>query len=63
MLCQLCHQRNATVHLRKKMAEQPDREMDLCSVCCPLDKSEKEDQKTINKFFQDMTPNRPDDTA
>lgn len=32
--------------------------MHLCSVCCPLDKSEK-DQETINEFLRGMPPKPP----
>ena len=55
ILCEICNERQATVHLSKTDGQSVGK-MDLCSVCCPLDKSEKEDQETINKFMQGMPP-------
>ena len=61
ILCDFCYERQATVHLTNKVAGQPDREMHLCSVCCPLNNSEKEDQETLNKFLAQMSSRQPKD--
>jgi len=52
MLCRLCHQRDATVHLTQKFRGQPDKKLDLCTICFPLDRSEEEEAKTIEKLFK-----------
>ena len=63
ILCEVCHERGATVHLSKKIAGQPDGELHLCDVCCPLNGSEKEDQELLGKFFGNMPPHPPDDRS
>ena len=61
IVCDQCHERTATVHLTNKVDGHPDREMHLCNVCCPLNRSEKEDQQTLNKFLHQMSPPGHDD--
>jgi len=55
MLCELCKKRGATVHLTQKTAGRPDKKLDLCSVCFPLDRSEKETTEMMGRLFMDKS--------
>jgi len=43
------------VHLTQKTAGRPDKKLDLCSVCFPLDRSEKETTEMMGRLFMDKS--------
>ena len=60
ILCELCHERHATVHLTQKALGQPDRRRDLCEVCFPLNTSQEEQSEMMRRLFKNQPPDEPD---
>jgi hypothetical protein len=57
MLCEICHERNATVHLTWKYGGEPDRTRDLCTVCFPPTMTEKQEAEMVRRLFNETPAN------
>jgi protein-arginine kinase activator protein McsA len=56
MLCELCHERNATVHITLMLPEHSAKRVELCTVCFPQELLEKEQAELLNKILKDRLP-------
>jgi protein-arginine kinase activator protein McsA len=60
MLCELCHTRDATVHLTQKAPGKEPRQRHLCQICFPSESmSDSEQAEAVLRFFQDERPGKP----
>jgi protein-arginine kinase activator protein McsA len=51
MLCESCHEKEATVHLTQKSPGESDRQRHLCSECFPAGGSDADQVRAISKQF------------
>jgi hypothetical protein len=57
MLCETCHSNEATVHLTRQVAGQPDEQRHLCSRCFPAEGCAANQARALfSQFGVDLPP-------
>ena len=60
MLCDICHQHEAKLHLTKKERGKSDLKMHVCTVCFPSEASDINQADQLLRAFEKAHPNPPD---
>lgn len=55
MLCELCHERIAAVHITWNETGRASKKLDLCTVCFPTDRSQDEQSALMIRLFEDSS--------
>jgi protein-arginine kinase activator protein McsA len=67
MLCDQCHQREATVHITSMMPGKPEHQRHFCRVCFPVPEGEPDAaqaERALKLFGDNWSANQnPDDVA